>query len=156
VPGLPPKPVGKRQRRNRASTKATLPTEAEAAKQIVPTLPSHAIPSLDGSWHERVIGWWESVWRSPMANEYLEPDKQGLILLAYLQQGFWMSQDSGERFKFAAEIRHQEVRFGLTPIDRRRLQWEVEKGESAAVRTETRRKRKTPKKDPRDVLKIVP
>ena len=151
MPGPAPKPPGLRQRRNRASTKATLPTEAKAAKQKIPPLPQRK-----GNWHERVIVWWESIWRSPMATEYLEPDKQGLILLAYLQQSFWTARSNKDRFRFAAEIRQQEVRFGLTPIDRRRLQWEVEKGESAAVRTATRRKRKrpNPKNDPRDVLRL--
>jgi len=157
MPGPIPKPPGLRQRRNRASTKAILPTAAEAAKQNIPPLPTPATPSWDGNWHEHVVAWWESVWHSPMAAEYLEPDKRGLILLAYLQQSFWTARTNEERFKFAAEIRQQEVRFGLTPIDRRRLQWEVEKGESAAVRTATRRKRKraNPKKDPREVLKLA-
>ena len=151
--GPAPKPPGLRQRKNRASTKATLPTKAEAAKWEVPLLPE--LPQKR-KWHERVIIWWDAIWKSPMAAEYLEPDKQGLILLAYLQQSFWMSRSSKDRFKWAGEIRQQEVRFGLTPIDRRRLQWEVEKGESAAVLTETRRKRKRPdpKHDPRDVLRL--
>ena len=151
MPGPVPKPPGLRQRRNRASTKATLPTEAEAAKQEIPPLPDRK-----GGWHERVVVWWESIWRSPMAAEYLDADKQGLILLASLQQSFWTARSNKDRFKFAAEIRQQEVRFGLTPIDRRRLQWEVEKGEVAAERTETRRQRKRPdsKKDPRSVLKL--
>ena len=61
-----------------------------------------------------------------------------------------------DRQQAAAEIRQQGVRFGLSPIDRRRLQWEVEKGEQAATRTETRRHRQDAAgKDPRDVLKVV-
>jgi hypothetical protein len=91
-----------------------------------------------------------------MAAEYLEADKQGLILLAHLQQSFWTARSNKDKCYFAKEIRQQEQRFGLTPIDRRRLQWEVEKGESAAAKTETRRKRKRPNptKDPREVLKL--
>ena len=56
----------------------------------------------------------------------------------------------------AAEIRQQSVRFGLSPIDRRRLQWEVEKGEQATERTSKRRQHKeASSKDPREALKVV-
>ena len=135
---LPPKPPGLRQRRNRASTKATLPTEAEAAKQEIPPLPERK-----GKWRPEVIFWWEVTWKSPMAAEYLEADKPGLYILAHLHQAFWTANNK-DRFRYATELRQQEVRFGLSPIDRRRLEWEVEKGETAAIRTETRRKRKRP------------
>jgi hypothetical protein len=92
-----------------------------------------------------------------MASEYLTADKEGLFLLARLHQDFWTADDSKARQQAAAEIRQQGVRFGLSPIDRRRLQWEVEKGEQAAERVETRRKRKeiVPGRDPREVLKVV-
>ena len=150
--GRTPKPPSLRKGHHRAaSTRATLPTAAEAAGQEVPPLPPKT-----GNWHERVILWWERIWRSPMATEYLEADKPGLEMLAMLHQAFWTARSNKDRIRFIAEIRQQEVRFGLSPIDRRRLEWEVEKGESAAVRTETRRKRKRPnsKKDPRDVLRL--
>lgn len=148
-----PKPPGLRQRRNRESTRALLPTEAESAGAEVP-----ALPELGGKakWHAMVIRWWESVWKSPMANEYLMADKESLFMLARLHQDFWTAKGRKDRQQAAAEIRQQGVRFGLSPIDRRRLQWEVEKGEQAADRTEKRRTRKeVTGKDPRDVLKVV-
>lgn len=156
-----PKPESLRQRRNKSATKATLPTAASARKNKVPTLPKR-----EGGWHPMLLEWWESVWRSPMASEYLDADMRGgLFHLAYLHQLFWEAADLGFAAanvlpKFAAEIRLQEVRFGLSPIDRRRLQWEVEKGEQAAERTKGRRQAKKPKKekpggDPRAMLKAV-
>lgn len=149
-----PKPAGLRQRRNRESTRALLPSEREAAAAEVPALPKLA---RGKKWNAMVVGWWEAVWRSPMASEYLTADKEALYLLARLHQDFWTADDPKERQQLAAEIRQQGVRFGLSPIDRRRLQWEVEKGEQASDRTETRRKRKVvaEAKDPREVLKVV-
>lgn len=150
-----PKPPGLRQRRNRESTRAVLPTEAATADAEVPEL-----PALGGrsKWHAMVLRWWESVWKSPMASEYLTADKEALFMLARLHQDFWTAKDRKSRQQAAAEIRQQGVRFGLSPIDRRRLQWEVEKGEQAADRTATRRQRKAPPAagaDPREVLKVV-
>lgn len=155
--GPVPKPAGLRQRRNRVATRATLPTAAEAATNEVPPLPKRR-----GKWHVRVVEWWEAVWRSPMASEFLDADvKGGLYVVAELHQGFWKAKTAGDRRALATEIRQQEMRFGLSPIDRRRLQWEVEKAESAAERTHTRRQRQRgpgksgQPKDPRDVLRLA-
>lgn len=93
-----------------------------------------------------------------MASEYLDSDMRGgLYRLALLYQDMWACETARDRLEAAKEIRLQEVGFGLSPIDRRRLQWEVEKGESAAEKTKTRRKRKRPPvtDDPRGVLKVV-
>lgn len=159
--GPPPKPDHLRQRRNKNPTSAILPTEESSAGNEVPLLPARE-PDKDGKkqdWHPGVIEWWESVWRSPMASEYLDTDmKGGLYLLADLHQLRWTSRDSKELQGFSAEIRLQEVRFGLSPVDRSRLRWVISQGEEAAERTEARRQGKTPKakgKDPRSVLKMV-
>lgn len=108
-------------------------------------------------WHPMVLAWWKAIWQSPMASEFLESDKQGgLYLLAELHQQRWTTNDASELVNIAKEIRQQEVRFGLSPIDRRRLQWEIEKGEQAVDRTTSRRRAKDASgKDPRDVLKIA-
>lgn len=153
MPGPHPKPSNLRQRRNRETTRALLPTEEQAAESAVPKLP----PLADKEkWHPMVAQWWEAVWKSPMASEYLAADKEALNMLARLHQDFWTADTQKERQTCAAEIRQQGVRFGLSPIDRRRLQWEVEKGDQAVERTTTRRQRKeTSRKDPRDVLKVV-
>ena len=91
-----------------------------------------------------------------MAEEYLETDKDDLFLLAELRQAFYRAVDPALRQKLAAEIRQQGVRFGLSPIDRRRLQWEIEKGDQAAERTQRRKTSKEVSgKDPREVLKAI-
>jgi hypothetical protein len=156
--GPPPKAAELRQRQNRKTTRATLPSEEVSAGQKVPDLPKRE--KVTEVWHPKVLDWWSSVWKSPMAQEYVGPDIQGgLYLLAELYQCRWSDPDPSGLVKLAAEIRQQEIRFGLSPIDRRRLEWEIEKGDQAAARTDSRRKvrqlAEVSKKDPREVLKVV-
>lgn len=91
-----------------------------------------------------------------MAAEFLDSDvKGGLYLLAELYQQLWAGE-AADVGRLAAEIRQQEVRFGLSPIDRRRLQWEIEKAEQADERTRSRRQRRQLEgKDPREILKVA-
>jgi len=60
-----------------------------------------------------------------MAAEFLQADIHGLFRLALLIDAFWLQPTK----ELAAEIRLQQTAYGLTPIDRRRLQWEVERVE---------------------------
>jgi hypothetical protein len=142
-----PKPDQLRQRRNRKATKATLETDSSVK---VPALPKINGAS-DSGWHTLTRSWWQHVWKSPMAGEYLETDADGLGRLALLIDRFYWTNDPG----LMSEIRLQEARFGLSPVDRARLQWEVAKGDEA----ERKRKPAAPKKqtsgDPRDVLRVV-
>lgn len=159
MPGPVPKPAHLRQRGNRTSTKATLPTEQSSAKNVVPPLPKRE--KATEKWHPRVLEWWSSIWRSPMAQEYLGPDKLGgLFALAELHQRRWDNPDTKTLIALSAEMRALGRDFGLSPMDRRRLQWEVDKGEQAEERNERRRRSKdldkaTKGKDPRDLLKAV-
>jgi len=161
-----PKPDHLRQRRNKVPPPAQLPTAAESADNEVPPLPDREpteSPYLDQArkpqpWHPMVLEWWASVWRSPMASEYLDADmKGGLYMLADLHQARWdVRGDASKLRELAAEIRLQEVRFGLSPADRSRLRWAIDQGERAAEQTEARREKKAPKatKDPRSLLKV--
>ena len=87
-----------------------------------------------------------------MAGEYLQTDVDGLGRLAILIDAFYRKPNPN----LLKEIRLQEARFGFSPVDRARLQWEVLKGEEAE------KKRKPPErnpnassKDPRGVLGLV-
>jgi len=86
-------------------------------------------------WHSQTLRWWADVWSSPMAPEYDESDIHGLILLAVLVDAFWKEPSQA----LAAEIRLQRQCFGLTPVDRRRLQWEIERTDEAQERGRKRR-----------------
>ena len=87
-----------------------------------------------------------------MAGEYLPTDIDGLARLALLVDNYYKNPHK----EILAEIRLQEARFGLSPVDRSRLQWEVSRGEEAE------RKRKPPPRqqnpssvDPRGILGVV-
>ena len=137
-----PKPPAMRARRNKVSTKAVL-EDVETARLTPPELP-------DGrDWHQLTVGWWQDIWRSPMAPEFLQADVHGLILLADLVNRYWLEPSTA----LAAEIRLQRQCFGLTPIDRRRLQWEVKRVEAADKKRPAAPA--APVKDPRALLTVV-
>lgn len=152
-----PKPKHLRQRTNKTPGAATLPTEASMVDAAVPDLPGR-----EGGWHPEVLTWWEDVWRSPMASEYLQADYRGLTRLAVLVHDFWAAESAKERSSISAEIRLQEVRFGLSPIDRRRLDWTIANSEQAVERNQVRRRSSAEQKqdnggtvDPRDLLRLA-
>jgi len=146
MPGPPPKRPELRQRRNKATTSAMLTVDAPKRKR------APRLPTVNGvEWHAMTRAWWHDVWHSPMAEEYLEADIHALFRLAVLVNEYWLKLDP----KLAAEIRLQQQAFGLTPIDRRRLQWEVEKAESLAGRKGRGSREPNEATDPRDVLKVL-
>jgi hypothetical protein len=144
-----PKDPALRQRRNKASTRATLTVQVTPRKRA-PSLPERG----EGlTWHRLTRLWWRDVWRSPMAAEYLDADVHGLYRLAVLVDRFWTHPS----VSVAQTIAHQEQRYGLSPLDRRRLEWIVEKAEQA---TQQRRAPEPPKPlpaadDPRKLLEVV-
>ncbi len=143
MPGPPPKDPKLRQRRNRTATSATL-IRREPPRQRAPSLPKVR------KWHDLTRRWWADVWRSPMAEEFLRADMHALFRLAVLVDMFWWDPSD----KLAKEIRLEQQAFGLTPIDRRRLQWSVEE------EAEERRARQVAPppvadEDPRQLLKVV-
>lgn len=103
-------------------------------------------------WHPLTKRWWKELWRSPMAGEYLRADEHALFMLAVLINKFWVEPST----KLASEIRLQQQAFGLTPLDRRRLEWSVEQVEQAKDRRDLRRSREAVVirgDDPRELLK---
>lgn len=66
--------------------------------------------------------WWSTMWSSPMAAAWLDADVPGLVRLASLVEVVHTGKASAG---VLAEIRQLEDRFGLSPLARRRLQWEV-------------------------------
>lgn len=145
MPGLPKRNPA---RRNKSATRATL-TSVHDVK--APELPeSH-------DWHPMTLAWWTDIWASPMAPEYDDSDRHGLFILAMLVDAFWAEPSQA----LAAEIRLQRQCFGLSPIDRRRLQWEIERTDEAQDRGRRRRTASTGGSakrpaDPRGVLRAVP
>lgn len=143
--GPPPKNPKTRQRQNKTSTAAKLKGGSDPVTAELPKRVSGEVP-----WHPETVEFWRLVWDSPMASEYDQADVPGMVLLARLMDRF----NYGE-IQLAAEIRLQRQCYGLTPLDRRRLQWEIERGDSAEARfkrrSETAPKRKKGR-DPRKAL----
>lgn len=147
--GPAPKPASMRQKHGKKSSHAIL-------SAIDPHAKTPELPNPDGrDFHELTLAWWEHVWQSPMASEYLLTDVDGLGRVALLVDQYYKDPTGKLAKETLAEIRLQEARFGLSPVDRSRLQWEVQKGEEA------QRKRQPPPsvaksgKDPRGILGVV-
>ena len=149
MPGPAPKSSKTRQRRNKASTRATL--EQPTGEVTVQPLPVR--DSGRGTWNPRVCAWWDDVWRSPMASEYLDVDRRGLEAIAELWQSFFTADSDAGRLAVHSEIRLAQRDYGLTPLDRRRLEWEIKRAEPKPA--ESKPKRARTKADPRKVLRIA-
>lgn len=132
----PKKDPSVRARANRATTAAKL---TDGTTVIRPELPSGR------EWRPETLDWWNDLWSSPMAKEYHSSDKHALFLLAVLMDQFWVEPDQ----KLAGEIRLQRQAFGLTPYDRRRLEWTIESTEEAKDRGAQRRSGRTASPTPK-------
>lgn len=115
-----PKPIAQRQRQNRPKSHAVLDPARKPGR--VPKLPELAEGQ---AYHRMTVAWWRDVWRSPMAPEFLPADIHGLFRLAVLVDAFWEKPS----VQLSAEILKVGQCYGLSPLDRRRLEWEVAKVE---------------------------
>lgn len=146
MPGPPPKPAHLRQRRNKKVGAGTL----EAP--VRPLRPE--IPNPDGrTWHPLTLKSWANAWASPMATRWLQVDADALGRLAVLLDDFY-KRPNAEALK---EIRLQSALFGLSPLDRSRLQWETSRTSDAEKRAAKRTVKPAPayRRDPRSFLTPV-
>lgn len=137
-----------RARRNKTAGAATLAADSALPKRERPELPAGR------NWHPLTVEWWADLWASPMAGEYHASDRHALFILAALVDAFWTEPTQA----LAAEIRLQRQAFGLTPYDRRRLEWTIESADEAKDRGRQRRARQSPAApadDPRMALRAV-
>lgn len=154
--GPDPKDASVRARRNTTSTKAKLKVPV---RPKVPPLPAGT------EWHARVTDWWQRVWSSPMRGEWADADLDGLYRGALLMQKLWSPDAEGNYVSvkdmkaIASELRLLEAQFGLTPMARRTLQWELPGEDDGAAKAATKRapaKRAAKKAaDPRAAFKVV-
>jgi len=123
MPGPAPKDPRTRQRRNKVSTAAELPSSGVLGR-IAPGLPVRA--KDERPWHAETLSYWRDVWASEVVGEFLAVDVPGLVALFKLIDMF-----NYGLVDLAAEIRLQRQCFGLTPMDRRRLQWSTPRKKGA-------------------------
>ena len=141
-----------RARRNVASTAATLSSNVRPGP--VPALPKTR------DWSPLTLAWWKDLWHSPMSAEYHESDRHQIVVLAMLMDDFFTAESRTMRKEISGEIRQHRTAFGMTPYDRRKLEWTIESAEEAKDRGKHRRQRgsaATPASvaDPRNVLRAV-
>jgi hypothetical protein len=89
------------------------------------TVPEHwpsGVPGLDGDFLPATRKWWEAIWSGPVAKHWLVADVASLELLAWMRDQ--VARGDGRAMLFR-EIRALEDRFGLSPVSRRRLGWDV-------------------------------
>lgn len=108
--------------------KAELAAEqlSEATGVRIPPPEPHDFDPVAIPWRPTTVLWWDTIWASPMANEWVDADVPGLFALAILIDEFWISGDS----KIHAEVRQASREFGLSPFSRRQLQWEIKRLEA--------------------------
>lgn len=127
-----------RRRRNSASTAAVLRPVGPDERRPLPPLPSQRFDDETGKkirWLQVTRDWWKALWAAPMSKEYDDSDLFQLYVLADLYDRYWRKPTVSR----AAEIRQQRALFGMTPYDRRRLEWTIEVAEDAKDRGTRRR-----------------
>lgn len=152
----PKKHVSARARRNKASTAATLtPTAFDPDK--VPELPERP-----AGWHDMTRQWWVDTWSSPMRAEWhFATDIHNVYAAAMHYDDMWRATDPNDRQKADAAFQKREAALGLTPYDRRRLEWTIASAKEATTRSQRSATQPAPKKrtakatDPRGPLTLV-
>lgn len=96
---------------------------------------------VTGSWHSEVVRWWDDVWNSPMSEEWhLETDYHNLVIGAVHLNDFWQAEEPAARQKADAAFKKTITpALGLTPYDRRRLEWTIASAGEATDRRNRRR-----------------
>lgn len=120
---MPPlaKPPGQRRRRNVDQAQWNkLPSEGRKGR--APKLPER-------EWLKSTVGWWQTIWSSPMATVWLDADVESLVRLAILKDEFMRGDMNSSSLPAMQQL---EDRFGLSPKARRALQWEVQQSEHQA------------------------
>lgn len=144
----PPKDPKLRQRRNRDVTSASL-IDTSPLIDGVPELPQRFNEEgIEIDWRSESVVLWDEIWSSPMATEYTQADVHRVLLYVDLWDRYWRKPTTA----CAAELRLQGVCLGVTPIDRRRLQWEIKRVEEPKKDVPKRPERKG---DPRSTLRAV-
>lgn len=98
-----------------------------------------APPPEEPVWNPAVVAWWNDIWSSPMSQEFHESDVHGLYLACfYLHQTLSPWLKMADRLQAAGKYEAAVKNFGLNPMSRRSLQWEIAKVDEAHERAQRR------------------
>ena len=107
------KPTHLRQNRTRKTSRAVL----QGGVRVLDVGPVPELPTIAGiKWHPLTVAWWRSAWASPAAVDYMQTDADSLARVAVLVNAFYLKPSGA----LLGEIRQNESRFWLSPIDRAR------------------------------------
>lgn len=132
--GPTPKPASQRQRRNKTTSAAEIAAPPATKLELTDLLGKHL--------HRLTLLTWNVWWASPLTDEWVDADVPDLVALAALVEAYWRA-DPADRPKIHAEIRMAAREFGLTPMSRRSLQWEIKRLEETKKPAEPRPRRKS-------------
>lgn len=137
MPPLPKVPSTRRGHRSNSPRRVLQAVE----NPDIPDLPDYV------EWHDAVKDFWNSVWSSPMPQEWDESDRHNVLMASMALQTVWTGESSPTaRSAAMAECRLILRECGLTPMSRRTLQIEIERADEAVERGTTRRGGKPPTK----------
>lgn len=88
-------------------------------------------------WSPAVVRWWEAIWSSPMASEFVKADIHGLFLgCYYLHESLNPFYKLTDRVNAAKAFENTLKNYGLTPSARESLRWNIAQGQAAQKRTD--------------------
>jgi phage terminase small subunit len=130
---------------------------SSAPRRVLQEVRNPKIPKLPPycDWHPAVLDFWDSVWKSPMPQEWTESDRHNVLLAARAMLGAWDPEvRTTARSAAMAECRLILRECGLTPMARRSLQIEIARAEDATERRQAKKGR-VPVVDPRRGMHAV-
>lgn len=123
------------ERLSKGGGKAGMLATLEADDFAVPSLPEKR-----GGWHPLTDDWWFQVWMSPMSEEWHpETDYFNLVMAAMHFDDMMTASSAVERQKADTAFVKRVAALGLTPYDRRRLEWTIETADAARAAGQRRR-----------------
>ena len=133
--GPPPSDPNKKTRTNKTSTRATL---GIIENPDIPPMPP-AGDYVGEAWNPAVVRWWNDIWSSPMSSEFMSSDIHGLYLgCKQLHESLNQANKPTDQASFMTKFEQTIRNFGLNPMARRALQWEIERGTEAETKTQER------------------
>ncbi|MDD2326100.1 MAG: hypothetical protein PHW63_08910 [Alphaproteobacteria bacterium] len=92
---------------------------------------------MEAEWAPAVVDWWNSIWTSPMASEFVESDVHGLYFACYyMHEALNPFYKPSDRLGFSKQWEAAIKNYGLTPASRESLRWNIAQGTAAQKRTD--------------------
>lgn len=97
------------------------------------------LPERPQGWHQMTQTYWADIWTSPMEGQWDDSDFHNVLIVTMLYDDAMRAETAKDRKEAFAELRQQRMSLGLSPYDRRRLEWTIETAEEAKDKGQRRR-----------------